>query len=66
MSALKENPDLFQPCTRNYLFFKPECCEAKSCLTQPAPDDWDSARLLEFVLNFGRFPFPSLFLPTSR
>ncbi len=20
MSALKENPDLFQPCTRNYLF----------------------------------------------
>ena len=31
-----------------------------------APDDRDSARFLELVLNFGRFPFPSLFLTSRR
>jgi hypothetical protein len=34
--------------------------------TQRAPDGWDSARFLELVLNFGSFPFLSLFLSSRR
>jgi hypothetical protein len=30
------------------------------------PDGWDSARFLEIVLSFGRFPFPSLIFPSRR
>jgi hypothetical protein len=30
-------------------------------LTQRAPDGWDPARFLEFVLSLGSFPFLNLF-----
>ena len=40
--------------------------QRKGQLTQRAPDGWDSARFLEMVLSFGRFPFSSLFLPSRR
>jgi hypothetical protein len=40
--------------------------QGQTCLTQRAPDGWDSARFLEIVLNFDSFPFPSLFLPSRR
>jgi hypothetical protein len=37
-----------------------------NCPTKRAPDGWDCARFLEVVLSFGRFPFPSLVLPSRR
>jgi hypothetical protein len=39
--------------------------KVKSRPTQRAPDGWDSARFLELVLNFGRFPFPSFSSPVA-
>jgi len=34
--------------------------------TQRAPDGWNSARFLEFVLSCGGFPFLSPFLLSRR
>jgi hypothetical protein len=31
-----------------------------------APDGWDSARFLEMVLSYGKFPFRELALPSRR